>query len=76
MDILSKLLDAVVVHGVFGYHPKCKRIQLTHLLFAYDLMIFTKGNLESVIGVQNVLKQFYLYYGLQLNCAKSEFYCA
>lgn len=39
-------------------------------------MISTKGKLESVVGVQNVLKLFYEYFGLQLNCAKSEFYCA
>ena len=36
MDILSTLLDAVAVHGVFGYHPKCKRIELTHLSFVDD----------------------------------------
>lgn len=30
----SKLLDAGVDYGVFSYHPKCKKIQLTH--FADD----------------------------------------
>ena len=70
IDILSKLLDAAAVHGVFDYHPKCKRIKLTHLCFADDLMIFTKGNLESIVGIQNVLKLFYTYLGLQLNSEK------
>ena len=74
MDVLSKLLDATVVHGIFYYHPKCKRITLTHLCFADDLMIFTKGNLHSIVGIQNVLKIFYTYSGLQLNAAKSEFF--
>ena len=74
MDILSKLLDAVVAHGVFDYHPKCKRIKLTHFCFADDLMIFTKGNLDSIVGIQNVLKLFYTYSRLQLNCEKSEFF--
>ena len=70
MDILSKLLDIAAAHGVYDYHPKCKRIKLTHLCFADDLMIFTKGNLESIVGIQNVLKFFYTYSGLQLNSEK------
>ena len=74
MDILSKLLDAAAVHGVFDYHPKCKRIKLTHLCFADDLMIFTKGNLESIVGIQNVLRFFYSYSRLQLNSDKSEIF--
>ena len=72
--MLLKLLDAAVVHRVFNYHPKCKRIQLTHLCFLDNLLIFTKGNIDSVIGIQNVLKLFYSYSGLQLNNSKSEFF--
>ena len=74
MDILSKLLDAAAVHGVFDYHPKCKRTKLTHLCFVDDLMIFTKGNLESIVGIQNVLRLFYSYSWLQLNSDKSEIF--
>ena len=65
---------AVVVHRVFKYHPKYKKIGLTHLCFADDLLIFAKGNLDLVIGIQNVLKQFYSISGLQLNSTKSEFF--
>ena len=25
MDVLSKLLDVAITHGVFNYHPKCKK---------------------------------------------------
>ena len=63
-----------MVYRVFNYHPKCKRIRLTHLCFADDLLIFAKGNIDSVIGIQNVLKLFYSYSGLQLNNSKSEFF--
>ena len=59
---------------MFDYHPKCKRIGLTHLCFVNDLMIFTKGNLHSIMGIQNILKLFYSYFGLQLNAAKSELF--
>ena len=41
--LLSKLLDSAATHGVFSYHPKCKKIQLTHLSFADDLLILLKG---------------------------------
>ena len=50
MDILSKLLDAATAYGLFNYYPKCNRVKLTHLCFADDLLIFTKGNLESIVG--------------------------
>ena len=72
--MLSRLLDVATVHGVFSYHPKCKRVGLTHLCFANDLLIFSKGNISSIIGIQNVLRFYYSISGLQLNCSKSEMY--
>ena len=74
MNVLSKLLDVAVENGVFSYHPKCKKISLTHLCFADDLLIFTKGKMDSIIGIQNVLKMFYSFSGLQINCAKCELF--
>ena len=74
MNVFSKLLDAVAQHGVFQYHPKCKKIKLTHLCFADDLLIFSKGSMESIIGIQRVLNLFYTYSGLKLNSNKSELF--
>ena len=74
MNVLSSLLDAAAAQGVFKFHPKCKRINLTHLSFADDLLIFTKGELESVVGIQKVLELFYTYSGLKLNCEKNELF--
>ena len=61
MNVLSKLLDIAVSNGVFSYHPKCKRIKLTHLCFIDDLLIFTKERLDSIVGIQNVMHQFFLF---------------
>lgn len=72
MNILSNLLDAAVEKGIFQYHPKCHQIKLTHLCFADNLLIFCKGTLGSVIGVQSVFDHFYLMSGLKLNAARSE----
>ena len=74
MNVLFRLLDAAAQNGVFSYHSKCKKIKLTHLYFADDLLIFSKGNLESVIGIQRVMQFFYSYSGLQLNSTKSELF--
>ena len=43
MNILSNMLDVVAAHKVFKFHPKCKKISLTHLCLADDLLIFIKG---------------------------------
>ena len=74
MNVLSNLLNVAIAQGVFRYHLKCKQINLTHICFADDLLIFTKGDLDSMMGIQNVLKVFYTYSRLQLNCEKSEFF--
>lgn len=72
IEVLSKLLDAAALKNIFSFHPKCKRLCLTHLAFADDLLIFTKGDLSYVTGVQKILELFYLYSGLQVNNAKCE----
>ena len=76
MNVLSKMLDATIKYRVFTFHPKCKKVGITHLFFVNDLLIFSKGHLNSIIGIQNVLNMLYSFFGLQLNCAKSEFYAA
>ncbi|XP_039071739.1 uncharacterized protein LOC120218923 [Hibiscus syriacus] len=76
MNILSKILNLAAARGIFGYHPKGKKLCITHLSFADDLLIFCKGNLESIVGVISVLNHFYSLSGLSLNVNKIEFYVA
>lgn len=66
MNVLSKMLDLAASHGLFNYQSKCHKIELTSISFADDLIIFSKGNLGSIIGIRCVLHQFYNYSGLQL----------
>ena len=56
------------------YHPKCKKIRLTNVCFADDLIIFSKRNLDYVVGIQKVMKSFSTYSRLQLNGAKTELF--
>lgn len=58
---------------MFGFHSKCKRVCLTHHVFADDLFIFTKGSEDSV-NVHKVLQLFHSFSGLQMNCSKSEMF--
>ena len=74
MNVLSKMLNVVAKYGVFSFHLKCKKLELTHLCFADDLLIFSRGNLDSIVGIQNVMKQFYLFSGLHLNNSKCELF--
>ncbi|XP_039034561.1 uncharacterized protein LOC120170754 [Hibiscus syriacus] len=76
MNILSRLLNMATSRGTFRYHPKCKRIALTHLSFADDLLIFCKGSVDFVIGVTTVLDLFYEMSGLSLNASKYDLFAA
>ena len=55
----------------FDYHWRCKKIRITHLCFADDLMIFCEGSLQSVELLQQSLQEFYALSGLLPNKGKS-----
>ncbi|XP_039020242.1 uncharacterized protein LOC120152010 [Hibiscus syriacus] len=76
MNVLSNLLNVAALRGIFKFHPKCKRIGLTHLCFADDLLIFCEASIDSIIGVQTVLDVFYSFSGLKLNINKCEMFVA
>lgn len=71
MEVFHKLMVQATTSG-FKFHPKCERVNLTHLCFADDLMIFTAGDLTSIQKVKSVLEQFKEISGLQANSLKSE----
>ncbi|XP_039003778.1 uncharacterized protein LOC120130649 [Hibiscus syriacus] len=58
MNVLSAMLNKAAKHGIFKFHLKCRRISLTHLSFADDLLVFCHGSLESILGVQCILEGF------------------
>lgn len=57
-NILSQLLKAAASRGEFGYYLFCREIQLTHLFFGDDLVVFTNGPTRSVHGVLAVMDGF------------------
>lgn len=73
MEILSRLLRKLP-DGNFEFHPRCKRISLTHLIFADDLLLFTRGNFKSVAAVHSALATFANWSGLHANSQKTGIY--
>ncbi|XP_049406369.1 uncharacterized protein LOC125870045 [Solanum stenotomum] len=76
MEYLSRTLRNMSMLPDFKYHPMCKKVQLTHLIFADDLMIFCKGNLASVSRVMEALAHFSAATGLEANMEKSSVFIA
>lgn len=70
MEVLSRLLDNAARNGIFGYHPKCQALALTHLVFADDLVIFSAANHQFLQGIKNVLDTFYKWSGLKVSFEK------
>lgn len=57
MEGLSLLLEEVAHSHPFAFHPKCNLIKLHHLHFADDLLIFSKGSIDSVQAILAVISR-------------------
>lgn len=58
MNVLSYLIDIAAVEKKIRYHPKCKNIQMTHLCFADDIMLFVDGQQRSIEGILKIFGEF------------------
>lgn len=75
LEYLSKSLNQLTQGKEFHFHPKCSRMRITHLCFAYDILLFSRGELLSVKAFQHCFQQFSSASGLQANIGKSSLYC-
>ncbi|CAA7034489.1 unnamed protein product [Microthlaspi erraticum] len=75
MNVLSLMLNKAATEGSFDYHPGCEDLQLTHLCFADDLLIFLEGSERSLSGVLSVLSSFERMSGLGINLQKTSMFC-
>lgn len=71
MEVFPCLLEKEVERGNITLIPNCKCINLSHLIFADDLMIFSKTDAISLNSIEGVLYTFSSYSGLHVNRDKS-----
>ncbi|XP_074266553.1 uncharacterized protein LOC141589828 [Silene latifolia] len=69
-----RILGKIQEYTKFRYHPLCSRIKLTHLAFADDLLLFCRGDRNSIIGLLRAFQSFSRASGLQMNKGKSSLY--
>ncbi|KAL9668147.1 hypothetical protein QQ045_002522 [Rhodiola kirilowii] len=74
MECLYRMLQRLSKAEGFYYHPKCQRINLSHIMFADDLILFSSGRNSAIGAIKNVVSKFLNYYGLAINFQKSHLF--
>ncbi|XP_075083648.1 uncharacterized protein LOC142167383 [Nicotiana tabacum] len=74
MEYLSRGLKGLQKEKEYKYIPRCSKLGITHLNFADDLLLFTRGDITYITQLQQCLNQFYRASGLQANKTKSSIY--
>ncbi|KAK4394387.1 hypothetical protein Sango_1909500 [Sesamum angolense] len=74
--LLTRLIKRSMTNSDFNFHPKCEKLKITHLLFADDLMLFSRGDLPSIRILMECLQEFRDVSGLAVNTAKSNIFTA
>ncbi|GJW19976.1 RNA-directed DNA polymerase, eukaryota, reverse transcriptase zinc-binding domain protein [Tanacetum coccineum] len=72
MEILNLLMIRNIDNsGSFKYHFGCEQINITHVCFADDLLMFYHGDVESVKVIKETIEEFGTVSGLLPNYNKS-----
>ena len=72
MDYFTRLMKITGDHPQFKFHPTCRQIKLNHLMFANDVINFSKAHLPTLQIIKNTLEKFYQVAGLKANQDKSQ----
>lgn len=76
MEYLNRTLKQLSNNLDFIFHPKCSKLQLTHICFVDDLLMCCRGVETSLRLLLKELDNFSQMSGLQANMEKSSLYIA
>ncbi|KAJ9556097.1 hypothetical protein OSB04_010711 [Centaurea solstitialis] len=76
MAFSSLFKSRIAQDNKFSFHKGCESLAISHLCFADDLMVFSKGNVDSVKVLKEVLSDLAVLSGLKPNIGKSSVYFA
>ncbi|CAA7020367.1 unnamed protein product [Microthlaspi erraticum] len=76
MEVFSKLLQSRFDAGYIHYHPKTEELNISHLMFADDVMVFFDRGTSSLHGISEALDDFASWSGLQMNKDKTQLFHA
>lgn len=48
MEYLTRSMNDFACNKRFFHHPRCSKLNITHMLFVDDMLLFCRGYLESV----------------------------
>lgn len=71
MEVFTVILNTKYSHKLIKYHPKCNTLQINSIMFADDVLLFTKPDFPSLFAILDALQSFYRMTGLTINHAKS-----
>ncbi|XP_058776813.1 uncharacterized protein LOC131651162 [Vicia villosa] len=74
MEYLHRFFATLQHEPNFKFHPRCKKLCLTNICFADDLILFTRGDSLSVSTMMRTFKEFSLATGLKAHPAKCKLY--
>ncbi|KAL2904494.1 hypothetical protein RDABS01_003204 [Bienertia sinuspersici] len=72
----TRVMKKVSLLPGYRFHPLCRQLQLNHLCFADDILMFSRGDINTVTMNLAGLELFSQSTGLMISAAKSEFFCA
>lgn len=76
MEMLNLIVkDEIRKNRAFKYHFGCRKLKITHLCFADDLIMLCHGRVESVNTIKKALNKFNVVSGLHPNLLKCTMFC-
>ncbi|KAL9247569.1 hypothetical protein vseg_020987 [Gypsophila vaccaria] len=74
MEYFTRTLKYAALKNTFNYYPMCKEIKLANLMFADDVLLFCRGDVQSMMTILKSYSTFSKASGLKINSAKSNVY--